>query len=343
MTDELEIITAPEKGFELGLVLGKRGRQTVHERLVQEPFWKHVQNHAQSDLVRQLEKKTAEYFPDIHDELKGLAEGLDLPFESVFAWNCRGDILVNSPDGCTTLQIPSSPIIIAHNEDGLLSLDQTCFLIDCAEESGFTSFCYPGSIPGHSFAWTRSGLAITINNIRLTDFTPDIPRMVLARAVLDCQNLDAACELLERHTFSGGFHYSIAQVGRTELLSIEHGGGNCHITNIQTPTGHANHVSTVACDKQLITQSSADRYARTQELFKDQSLSPLDILRDKANDKLPIWRREDDDPDDENTIASAIFNVGNDELTWQIYSGSSRDLLHSGKMTIPTRRSLQPE
>lgn len=331
MSDELKTITSLNKGYELGVILGKAGKDAVHNHLVNEPFWRHVQKLSESEIVQNLHKQTAKHFPDIYDEIRGLSDGLELPFENVFAWNCRGDILVNSPDGCTTLQIPGDPIVIAHNEDGLPSLDQTCFLIDCRAEAGFMSFCYPGSIPGHSFACTRSGLAVTINNIRLTDFTPELPRMVLARAVLNCEDLQAVCELLERHNLSGGFHYSVAQIGCRELLSIEHGGGNCHITNIHTPTSHANHVSTVRCDKQLITQSSDDRYERTQELLKDPSLSPLDILRDNSGDELPIWRREKDDPDDENTIASVIFQVGKEQLSWEIYSGSSRYLLHSGE------------
>jgi hypothetical protein len=331
MPDELKFITSPTKGYELGVMLGKAGKDAVHSHLVHEPFWQHVQKLSESEIVQNLHKQTAEHFPEIYDEIRGLSDGLELPFESVFAWNCRGDILVNSPDGCTTLQIPGNPNIIAHNEDGLPSLDQKCFLIDCQAQAGFMSFCYPGSIPGHSFACTRSGLAITINNIRLTSFTPQIPRMVLARAVLNCEDLDAVCELLKRHNLSGGFHYTMAQSGSDKLLSIEHGGGNCHVTEIKQPTGHANHVSTVKCDAQLITQSSHDRYERIQELFKHASLSPLDILRDNSGEGLPVWRREEDDPDDENTIASVIFKIGSEQLSWEIYSSSSRELLHSGE------------
>lgn len=330
MSKELKLITSPNKGFKLGYLLGEKGRKAVHENLVHEPLWKQIQLLANNSLVEDLCANTAKHLPEIYDELQGLAEGLDLPFETVFAWNCRGDLLVNSPDGCTTLQYPGRPIIIAHNEDGIPSLDKKCFLIDCAGADGFMSFCYPGSIPGHSFACTRSGLAITINNIRLTGFTPQIPRMVLARAVLNCENFDAVCELLKRHNLSGGFHYTMAQSGSDKLLSIEHGGGNCHTTEIKQPTGHANHVSTVKCDAQLITKSSSDRLVRMDELLLHKSENPLDILRDKSGDGLPIWRRDADDPDDENTIATAIFSVADKELSWEIYSGSSRELLHSG-------------
>jgi hypothetical protein len=330
MSKELKLITSPNKGFKLGYLLGEKGRKGVHENLVHEPLWKQIQLLAKGALVKDLQKQTVKLFPEIYEELEGLAEGLDLPFETVFAWNCRGDLLVNSPDGCTTLQYPGNPFTIAHNEDGIPSLDKKCFLIDCAGANSFMSFCYPGSIPGHSFACTRSGLAVTINNIRLTGFTPQVPRMVLARAVLNCNDLDEVRQLLTQHQFSGGFHYTIAQFGFDDLLSIEHGGGNCHVTEIKRPTGHANHVSTVICDEQLITKSSSDRLARIDDLLLNKSENPLDILRDKSGDGLPIWRRDADDPDDENTIASVIFKIGSEQLSWEIYSGSSRELLHSG-------------
>jgi len=39
--------------------------------------------------------QTAKTFPRIMAELDGMAEGLDLPFDEIFAWNCRGDLLAS--------------------------------------------------------------------------------------------------------------------------------------------------------------------------------------------------------------------------------------------------------
>jgi hypothetical protein len=38
----------------------------------------------------------------------GLADGLDLPFHDVFAWNCRGDLIAGAAEGCTTVQLPGT-------------------------------------------------------------------------------------------------------------------------------------------------------------------------------------------------------------------------------------------
>jgi predicted choloylglycine hydrolase len=42
-------------------------------------------------------------WPQIWQELEGMAEGLQAPVDEVFAWNCRGDLVRSTSDGCTTL------------------------------------------------------------------------------------------------------------------------------------------------------------------------------------------------------------------------------------------------
>ncbi len=83
-----------------------------------------------------------------------MADTLDLSAKNVFAWNCRGDILASVPDDCTTIQRPGTQIGIAHNEDGPPFFRGFCFILYAEPDDGmnFRSFCYPGSLPGHTFA-----------------------------------------------------------------------------------------------------------------------------------------------------------------------------------------------
>nr|WP_265336209.1 C45 family peptidase [Mesorhizobium sp. B2-1-8] len=123
-----------------------------------------------------------EQFPRYWAELQGLASGLELRFDDVFLWNCRGDIWAMAPDGCTTVQLPGSPHVIGHNEDGDPDFAGPCALAHVASEGGnaFTAFVYPGSLPGHTFAVTSRGLVQTVNNIRPLAGGAGTPRMVLA-------------------------------------------------------------------------------------------------------------------------------------------------------------------
>ena len=46
----------------------------------------------------------------------------------------------------------------------------------------------PASLPGHTFAVTNGGLAVTVNNLRQREVVAGVPRMVLTRAILEYSN-----------------------------------------------------------------------------------------------------------------------------------------------------------
>ncbi|WP_419904839.1 C45 family autoproteolytic acyltransferase/hydolase [Kiloniella sp.] len=320
--------------YEIGYALGQKGKEAVHRHLVKCDLWKEVVSHEHQLAVERMATTTQNLFPEIYDEITGLADGLDLSFDQVFAWNCRGDLLSDTADGCTTVQIPRSSdegkIIVAHNEDGLPFFDGACFIAEVMGEDVFTSFCYPGSIPGHTFAITGSGMALTANNLRLTDVKAEIPRMVLGRAMLGCQKIDNVRQLLKEAPISGGFHYTLAQKDDRRLLSIEFGGGSYCEMEVETPALHANHavLGGEAHQKQIITASSRDRQSHGNYLIAKGNTKPFEILRDRAEHCLPIWRRDEDDPDNENTIASAVFEISASKISWTFHAGASIKLLY---------------
>jgi hypothetical protein len=157
--------------------LGRAGRAAVHERLQLLEYWRGVTDARNSPVVTKLAARIKTLFPDVYAEIQGLADGLDLPFAQAMAWNCRGDLMSNVPDGCTTVQLPGVNAILADNEDGLPELHGSCFIarISDARGSDFVACCYPGSLPGHSFAATSAGIAQTVNNLRLRNVAPRNP------------------------------------------------------------------------------------------------------------------------------------------------------------------------
>lgn len=237
----------------------------------------------------------------------------------------------NVPDGCTTIQVPGATRVIAHNEDGLPELRGSCFIAQVAETGGggFVACCYPGSLPGHTFAVTSAGLAQAVNNLRLRDCQPEIPRMVLGRAVLRCRTTAEALDLLARENRCGGFHFTLAQTGDDSLHSVEFGGGMFSHKQITTASAHANHALHLPLE-QVITRSSSDRQCRADELLADATTSPLQILRDTGGAGLPIHRSKSDDPDHENTLASAIMAVEKDRVTWSFHDQSSTAPVYTG-------------
>ena len=323
--DRLAFLKVEGVPYDIGVELGRFGRRAVHSHLTPTRAWATVVAQRSDARVLEMARQVEARFPQYLAELRGLADGLELPFGEVFAWNCRGDIWAMAPDGCTTVQVPGRRHVIAHNEDGDPGFRGACALVHVAPAGGaaFTAFVYPGSLPGHTFAATDAGLVQTVNNIRALDGGVGLPRMVLTRAVLDCRDLDAAVSLLRSAERAGAFHLTLAKTGDPRLLGVEFTASTCSVREITTPCVHANHLvhDATSAVRQIVTGSSASRQSRGEVLVADGTAvrDPLVVLRDGADPGLPIRRDDPCDPDDENTLATAVFTIEDDRLDWCVY------------------------
>ena len=324
---ELRQVKALGNPRKIGRTLGEAGRDAVHDVLTKVDYWLAVTDPVHADKVQIMADNLRTQFPPIWEELEGLAEGLHLPLEQVVAWNCRGDFMSNVPDGCTTVQIPGDIPVIGHNEDGLPDFKGHAMLAKVVPDDGpsFQSFCYPGSIPGHTFATNAAGLVQAVNNLRLRSVNASLPRMGVGRALLTCTTLEDALQLLKGNNACGGFHMTLAQAGDPRLMSIEFGGGDCSIKEIDTPSVHANHALHMGkgAEGQLVTASSRDRQVRGTDMLAEGVRNPLHILRDTGGAGLPVHRCHIEDPDNENTLASALFLVGSCDVDWSVYDQTS--------------------
>src|SRR3546814_16604054 len=66
--------------------------------------------------------------------------------------------------------------------------------------------------------------------------------MILARAVLDCDSIDAAVNLIAGAPRAGAFHLSLAQAGDHRLVSVEFTHAGCSAVEVAQPGCHANHL-----------------------------------------------------------------------------------------------------
>lgn len=318
---------------DIGRGLGRAGREAVHRHLLPSAPWAAITAPRHAARVARLAEATRARFPAVHAEIGGLAEGLGLPFGQVMAWNSRGDLRASAPDGCTTVMLPGEPPLLAHNEDGLPFFRGACFIAEVAPDDApaFRSFCYPGSIPGHTFAWTGAGLVQTVNNIRLTGLAPEVPRMAIGRSLLLHETLDAAERFLRGVPASGGFHFALSHRRDPRILSVEFGGGETSVRTIAAPAVHANHALHHAggLAAQIVTRSSRDRQARGDALLAE-GRDPLAILRDTGGPGLPVRRDAPDDPDDENTLATAFFTVKGRGIEWRIHADAAGPAAYAG-------------
>lgn len=316
--------------FAVGQALGAFGREAWHAKLTQTALWQTVTAMKDAEQTRSMRSLVQSQYPLIWQELEGLAEGLEAPFDEVFAWNCRGDLVRSTSDGCTTVagSTAEGELIIAHNEDGFPQLRHDCAIVSITPDDGlaFTSFAYPGSICGHTFAVNEKGVVNTVNNIRALHRPRGIPRQVLARAALNSATLDEAISILTTEPRAGAFHHTVGQMGDSRLFSVESTGTGCSVMPLREVFAHANHLIHPQLDavEQVITDSSRSRQQRLNAWLKTQShldgATALGILSDQHDPALPIYRLSPQDPDEENTLATAVFTLSTSEIKWQIFT-----------------------
>lgn len=347
----VEIAGSPH---DIGVRLGLFGREAAHRHLLGTHAWASVMAHRDTGLVAAMRSLVEERHASCWSELQGMARGLDLPLEDVFAWNCRGDVWAMAPDGCTTVQLPGEVSVIAHNEDGFPALRGHCALAHIKPAGGkaFTSFVYPASIPGHTFAATETGLVQAVNNIRSRAPGVGLPRMVLGRAILDCPSLDDAVHLLRSAPRAGGFHMTLAQRGDERVLGVEFTHSHCSVVRIERPQCHSNHLihPGMSDQPQTVTGSSLSRQLRGDRLIEAAAVGecdPLAILWDRGAPALPIYRSEPDDPDGENTLATVVFRVATESVDWRVYdqAGDQPRFAMSGSLIPdePLRNRCNPQ
>lgn len=306
---------------DIGLALGRWGAPACHRHLLHSEAWAGVQQWRGSAPARALQQHVERAFPWVLRELQGLAAGLELPLEQVLLWNCRGDLWAMAPGGCTTVLAPTR---LTHNEDGDPGFHGHCGLVHAQPDAGpaFTSFVYPGSIPGHTFAVNDAGLAITVNNIRAHQASAGVPRMVLARAALALRTPQEVVTLLRGHARAGAFHLGLGSAGAGQTVGVEYSHAAVTVQTVDSGTtaqAHANHAVHAGQQglPQTITASSGARQRRARALLQ-RGVPPLDVLADQTEAE-PIYRDSSHDTDNENTLATADIDLGGSTPRWHVY------------------------
>lgn len=331
-----QIIHLPGDPYGAGRAIGERSRDAVQSVVLRSEMWKTLEKWLGSDRLCAMKSAAASAFPQYMEEIRGIADGCAISPDAAFCWNARGDLLPISDRGCSSVYAPiSDGFCIGHNEDGSPDLKEYCFFSRAdagSNRPGYVSFTYPGTLNGNTFALTTNGLVQTVNNIRITEPGLGVPRHFLARAVLDAPDLTAVRNIFHRYPKAGGFHHLIGQMADAVMLSIEVSGKGAGILELHGLYVHTNHLihEGMKEEKQRITDSSRARQERMEALRHGIALSAsgeeiLRILGDRAHPVLPIYRADPDDPDRENTFATALFKADSKGILLTVYAGKAKE------------------
>jgi hypothetical protein len=326
--------------FAVGFALGREGGDAFRQIVRNLGRYRALLPHLGGDRIAEIEARSRRAFPALMQEIDGMAAGADVSFGEIFLWNCRGDLpgtsAISGSQGCTDVIVPAAPekglpAVIAHNEDDAPDLEQVCFLatVEPPGEPGFTSFCSPGLLPGHTFAVNRAGVVQTINHIRPRDQKAGIARHIVARAVLGCGSLAQARRILEKTDRASGFHHNLGEAGSMDVWSVEAPASGCVVRPATDTRVHANHLvfTEFAYMDQEITSSSRARQGRAEALVAsgEAERNAIGILSDTANPDWPICRKHRGGSDSGYTLATAVFEIGSERVDWRVYRDPRED------------------
>jgi isopenicillin-N N-acyltransferase-like protein len=272
-------------------------------------------------------------YPQYVEELVGIAEGADLPFDEVFLWMCeefwrkaawRGGGLIK-PKGCTDFAArgratADGATLLAHTNDLSRDTEQNLVIlkVQAGDEPEFLAVSVGGL--GYSAGFNAAGISLTGNEVSSNDVCPGVPRQLMVRAILAARRLGeamAACLLPQR---ASNYNNIIADTNG-EVYSVEGSATDVDPLYIEGDVlAHANHyvsphMRRFESDRSLIYESVV-RHNRALRLLREHygQITPellRTFLTDHANYPASICRHAGDAI----TVFSMVIHL-NDLRAW---------------------------
>jgi len=299
---------------DLGFAIGHRFKKEIQDRIKSRkeniPSYGEYLNKV--DPYYQITKK---YLPEIVEELEAMSEGSKVPTDDLFFHNCREiyNLFINSNenDHCTTVvSQKNNSVLVGHNEDWILEgIDDLYVLKANLGKTSILGLANNTLLPGDVAMTNSHGLVQCINELN-SESGLGVPKNFVARAVLDCQNIDEAINLIKSLPLASGFNHVLVQ--KNKIVNIEMASSKISINNVKSNAFvHTNHFLSPELQKieSYRSKSSEIRYKRANNLLKNRShniKNITNILSNTSDGIHSICRNE--------TIASLVFSSQNNGL-----------------------------
>lgn len=168
-----------------------------------------------------------ERYPQYVEEMIGIAEGANVPFDDVAVINALEAVTMDALhlSKCTTLAVNETRtinghVLAAHNEDWLPEDEPDVYLIHATplEEPPYLAMTYGALLPNIGF--NANGIAQCCDSVHPDDCRIGIPRVLVSRAVLAKKSPgDAIRETLIPRRAAGYNHVIVHESG--EIYSVE--------------------------------------------------------------------------------------------------------------------------
>lgn len=266
-------------------------------------------------------------FPTFVEELRGLAEGAEVPFQEAWTINCYEGLLEVEDQvwGCTVLSVgpehtADGHVLLAHNEDWS-SVDRgNAYLVRAHPDDGpaFLGMTYGPLLVNIGF--NAAGIGVAINSVYPTDGRVGVPRVLCSRAVLGSNTIGKAIRACVPKLRAGGYAYTLVDP-HGELYHVETSATTHDICygddGWMVHTNHYLSPKMQALEEAGTYSSSNVRLNRARKLLRKElgqvTVETLQaILRDHVNFPDSVCAHEDpEDPPHERgaTIASLVMDI----------------------------------
>jgi len=327
----LPVYSVSGHNYEIGFEIGKKFRPQITDFLGKSKRLKSLRKvEKRNPRLQKLTDYGKRFFPQYMEEITGIADGSRSNLTDILLINCKYDL---PGKGCTTVVFRESDrIILAHNEDNTKDHMDNCYLLKVYPDNGipFISFCYPGMIPGNSFAFNAYGMIITNNAMPTPDMRMGCPRHLIDRSQLEAKNMeDVIKRTLSQERASGG-SFNIVSQGENRAINIETTSQKHCVTEVVDTYLHTNHyvsreLSSLEKDETSL-RSSMSRYKIGSKLLsKVKEKTPqvaLDILASLEAKPYSVMRI--DKRVKVRTLFTTLFDVSYEKITLKVYEPNPR-------------------
>ena len=249
----IRVIEACGTHREVGIEIGRHCTAQIQERFASRrnrlpvgATWEAMLEQSQLYLAA-----SRPVYPQYLEELEGIAEGAQVPFEEVFLSMCEELWDASAWRGCTDMAARGRATVdgstlIAHTND--LMPHQEARLVILKIKAGDEPE-YLGVTPGGialSVGYNAAGISLTGNQLDSNDVRLGVPRLLVVRAILGSRTLSEAmthCLLPQR---ASSYNNVIADASG-EVYSMEGSATDCEAIYIREDVmAHANHYTAPA-------------------------------------------------------------------------------------------------
>ncbi|WP_072742185.1 MULTISPECIES: C45 family peptidase [unclassified Virgibacillus] len=164
-----------------------------------------------------------EHYPSFLEEMKAIAIGAKVEFEDILVLNCRSEIALTSPDGCSSFaltQPKTEKTWLAQNWDWKREQVNSILHLELVQDNLPTiQMITEAGIIG-KIGYNSHGIGVCLNALRTNQWQAKLPIHLGLRAILESHTFEEAISRIDQNQIASAAHFLIASKSK-DIISVE--------------------------------------------------------------------------------------------------------------------------